>query len=217
MDEAGWVLNANGKREKAGNVLTLKLVAYPQRPGLVTMQPVIKQTFENLGIVVNSVTTDGSSWDELDAIMASKDWDLLEWAQHTLPAGDPQWFIQAFFRTGAANNYASLASTEVDNLIDALAVAAAGADRVAATSAVHAKILEQVPVSILCSPAWHMGLSSRMSAYVPWGSDYYIVHDDTVDLMTQIPNTPSDPVSSTIRPEMLMNLFASVFFLAWNF
>jgi peptide/nickel transport system substrate-binding protein len=217
LDEAGWVLNANGKREKAGNVLTLKLVAYPQRPGLVTMQPVIKQTFENLGIVVTSVTTDGSSWDELDAIMASKDWDLLEWAQHTLPAGDPQWFINAFFRTGAGNNHASLASTEVDNLIDALAVAAAGADRVAATSAVHAKILEQVPVSILCSPAWHIGLRSRMSSYTPWGSDYYIVHDDTVDLMTQIPNSPSDPVSSTIRPEMLMNLIASFVFLAWNF
>jgi peptide/nickel transport system substrate-binding protein len=144
--------------------------------------------------------------------MASGDWDLLEWAQHTLPAGDPQWFINAFFRTGAGSNHAKLASTEVDSLIDALALAAAGTARVAATTAVHAKILEQVPVSILCSPAWHIGLRSRMSAYTPWGSDYYIVHDSLPCL-----EYCSDLASSTIRPEMLMNLIASFVFLAWNF
>merc|ERR1719355_274448 len=34
LDEAGWVKNADGMREKDGAPLTLKIVAYPQRPAL---------------------------------------------------------------------------------------------------------------------------------------------------------------------------------------
>lgn len=176
LDAAGWTKNADGKRMKDGVALTLKLVAYPQRPGLVTMQPAIKAQFEALGIPVTTKITSGSSWDELDGITANKDFDMLFWAQHTLPAGDPQWFINAFFRKGAGNNFAGLASDAIDAKIDALSLAASGADRVAATLDVHNAILEQVPVSMLMTPAWHVGVRGRMSEYVPWGADYYIIH-----------------------------------------
>lgn len=176
LDAAGWAKNAAGKRMKAGVALTLKLVSYPQRPGLVTIQPAVKTMFEALGITVITKITDAASWNELDTITANKDFDMLFWAQHTLPAGDPQWFVNAFFRTGAGNNFAGLASTAVDQKIDALSLAPAGATRVAAALDVHNAILEQVPVSMLMTPAWHIGLRSRMSEYTPWGADYYIVH-----------------------------------------
>merc|ERR1719171_1008282 len=73
LDEAGWVKNAQGKREKDGTPLTIKLVAYPQRPSLVKVQPTIAQTFEALGITVDSVVTSADSWDQLDKIIADKD------------------------------------------------------------------------------------------------------------------------------------------------
>ena len=177
LDQAGWTLS-NGKRTKDGKILSVKLVAYPQRPGLVTMQPVIKTQLEALGITVNSVTTSGSSWDQLDKIIADKDFDLLMWAQNTLPAGDPLWFLNTFFRSDGGSNHAGLSSTSVDSLLDALSVAEKHSVRVAASKAAHDAILAEVPVSNLVTPSWHVGLSDRMSEYEPWGSDYFVIRAD---------------------------------------
>ena len=52
---------------------------------------------------------------------SSGDFDLLLWAVHTLPAGDPGFFLNGFFRTGAGNNYTGFSSPEVDRLLDRLA------------------------------------------------------------------------------------------------
>merc|ERR1719198_2391214 len=142
------------------------------------MLPVIKQALADLGIAVNDVVTSGENWDELDQIMADKDFDLLLWAQNTLPAGDPQWFLNAFFRSDGGNNHAGLSSATIDAKLDDLGHAEAAAQRTAKTAAVHAAILEEVPVSNLVTPEWHVGVSDKLSAYDPWGSDYYVIRAD---------------------------------------
>jgi len=177
LDQAGWLLH-DGIREKDGQQLTLHVVAYPQRPGLAIMHPVVGAALESLGISVNLTLTSGEGWDQLDAIMEVKDFDLLMWAQHTLPAGDPQFFLSHFFRSDSDSNHAGLNSPEVDNLIDALSLADTQTDRVMATTSAHRAIREQVPVSILITPDWHVGVSSRQADYSPWGSDYYIIRAD---------------------------------------
>jgi len=106
------------------------------------------------------------------------DYDLLLWAQHTLPAGDSQFFLNHFFRTDSGGNHAGLASSTVDGLLDELSLAHAGADRETATVAVHDAIRDEVPVSILMTPAWHVGVGPRLYQYEPWGSDYYVIHSD---------------------------------------
>jgi len=196
LDQAGWQKNADGIREKDGNPLTLKVVAYPQRPGLVTIQPVVKKNLEALGVVVNSVVTSPDNWDELDAIMAAKDFDLLMWAQHTLPAGDPQWFLNAFFASDAGNNIAGLNNTEVDKEIDDVSHADA-ATRVSVAAEAHRVIRQQVPVSILITPAWHVGLGSRLTSYEPYGSDYYVIHADFALPPIALPNDVSRGAQSS--------------------
>jgi peptide/nickel transport system substrate-binding protein len=190
LDQAGWVMDGN-LRKKAGVTLTLKLVAYPQRPGLVTMQPVIKRTLEALGITVNDVVTNGANWAELDAIIAAKDFDLLMWAQNTLPAGDPQWFTNNFFHSTSGSNYAGLDSTSVDNLIDALSTAEEPT-RVTVSGNAQKAILDLAPVSILCAPDWHVGVGSRLAHYQPYGADYYIVNP-----YFGIPSPSTTPFSTT--------------------
>ena len=178
LDEAGWKLNAEtGFREKDGQVLTLRAVAYPHRPGLVIMLPVIEESLEALGIDVTSLVT-GDDWDETQAIIDGRTFDILLWAQHTLPAGDPLWFLSAFFRSDGGNNHANLRSDGVDALIDAMSVAENHAERVAATEESHKAILDEVPVSNIVTPYWHVGLSDRMKDYDPWGSDYYVIRPD---------------------------------------
>ena len=56
LDQAGWTLSG-GKRKKDGEELNIRLVAYPHRPGLVIMQPIIADALTNLGINVETILT----------------------------------------------------------------------------------------------------------------------------------------------------------------
>ena len=190
LDKAGWSLDSSGRRKKDGACLTLTVVAYPQRPGLALMLPVVTQQLESLGITVDAVLTDGSSWDQLDQIMADKDYDLLMWAQNTLPAGDPQWFFNAFFHSEGGSNHAGLESAAVDAALEEMGTSAiflpsddAHGHRVEKALAAHNAILDEVPVSNLMTPAWHVGLSARMADYEPWSSDYYVIREDLKPLL----------------------------------
>jgi len=214
LSNAGWVKNANGIREKNGEQLSVGLVAYPQRPGLVVMQPVIHQTLTDLGFAVNSITTSGDSWDQLDEIIAQQNFNLMLWAQHTLPAGDPQWFLNAFFRSDGGNNHAGLNSSAIDGLLDDLAHTDTAMARVTATTAAHEAILAEVPVSNIVTPSWHVGLSSRLSDYEPWGADYYIVRADfAIGALSTITTTSGSDVSSARRGESF-HFFASILMLS---
>lgn len=177
LDEAGWTLNSDGKRTKLDEELSVTLVAYPHRPGLVIMQPVIADSLTALGITVTQIVT-GQDWKETQQIIDDRSFDLLLWAQHTLPAGDPLWFLSTFFRSNGGSNHADLKSDTVDSLLDSLSLAEDHGARVLLSEAVQKAILDEVPVSNLVTPFWHVGLSDRMADYEPWGSDYYVIRSD---------------------------------------
>jgi peptide/nickel transport system substrate-binding protein len=179
LDDAGWVLQ-NGKRVKAGSELTLSLISYPFRPGLGIMAPHIKASLESVGITVNAQDVDLWSSPH-DAILSGKTYDLLMWAQHTLPNGDPQWFLNAFFRGNPmdSRNYAGVNSSAIDTKLDDLAVAEhANNARINAAAAAHSEILAEVAVSNLVTPDWHIGMSERLQDYDPYGADYYVINAD---------------------------------------
>lgn len=173
LDQAGWKLEADGKRRKDGRTLDLVLVAYPQRPDLVTMQPVIRARLAALGLNPQTRVVEQAA-----AVANSRDFDLLLWAQHKAPAGDPGFFLNAFFRTGAGNNYSGYSSPAVDALLDRFATAEAAADRAAVAADVHRAIFQDAPVSFLVTPAWHIAYGPQLAGYEAWGSDYYIVRAD---------------------------------------
>lgn len=176
LDEAGWTLS-NGKRMKDGEELTIRLVAYPHRPGLVIMQPVIAEAIESLGIMVETILT-GDDWSETATIISDRTFDMLMWAQHTLPAGDPAWFLNSFFHSGGGNNHANFASSTVDTLLETLSNAESHAERVFLTDAVQNGIHLEVPVSNLVTPMWHVSVSDNVKDYEPYGSDYYVIRAD---------------------------------------
>jgi hypothetical protein len=62
-------------------------------------------------------------------------------------------------------------------MIDGLSDAAPGEARIKAAADVHKAILDKVPVSILFTPMWHVGLNSKLADYKPYGSDYYVIHE----------------------------------------
>jgi len=213
LDEAGWTLT-NGKRVKDGQELTINLVAYPHRPGLVIMQPVIAEALTALGITVTQTLT-GQDWSETQAIIDARSFDMLMWAQHTLPAGDPLWFLNTFFRSDGGKNYPGLQSSAVDTLLDTLSLREQHTARVAATVAAQTAILDEVPVSNLVTPFWHVGLSDRMRDYQPWGSDYYVIRADLFvsPPLPEVPDTSGGMRADLQWPGMLLCLFLSALML----
>jgi peptide/nickel transport system substrate-binding protein len=173
LDDAGWKRGADGKRSKDGKPLDLMLTAYPQRADLVTMQPVLRAQLSALGIGIQTRVVENAG-----TVGASGDFDLLLWAQHTAPAGDPGFFLNAMFRTGGGNNYAGFTSAEVDALLNKLGETSDPATRAALAGDIQRKVFAAAPVSFLLTPSWHVGVGPRLSAYQPWGSDYYIIRSD---------------------------------------
>ena len=162
-----------GGRAKGGAPLTLTVLAYPQRPDLVTMLPVVKAQLQEIGI-----TAETRVIENVNAVAAAGDFDVLLWAQHTAPSGDPAFFLNGMLRTGAGLNYAGYSSPAYDGLLDALG--REGNPKARAEIALKAQrlLFDDVPVSFLITPEWHVGLSARLADYVPWGSDYHVLRAD---------------------------------------
>ncbi|MEM9106070.1 MAG: ABC transporter substrate-binding protein [Pseudomonadota bacterium] len=173
LDEAGWTLGDDGKRAKDGQPLELVLWAYPQRPDLVTFQPVIRAALADLGITVTTQVTESPS-----EAAGNGDFDLFLWAQHTAPAGDPALFLSLFLETGAANNYSAWSDADYDGVLSQLRAASDPKERVELARKAQELITKGAPVSFLVTPQWHVGLSGRLKSYEPWGSDYYVIRPD---------------------------------------
>ncbi|MEO0382723.1 MAG: ABC transporter substrate-binding protein [Pseudomonadota bacterium] len=173
LDEAGWALGEDGIRRNDDEPLELVLWAYPQRPDLVTFQPVVRAALADLGIVVTTQVTESPS-----QVAGDGDFDLFLWAQHTAPAGDPGLFLSLFFETDAARNYAEWSNADYDALIAELRAEGDPDARVALALRAQELIAEEAPVSFLVTPQWHVGLSERLADYEPWGSDYYVIRPD---------------------------------------
>ena len=173
LDEAGWLLGEDGIRRKDGEPLELALWAYPQRPDLVTFQPVVRAALADLGIVVTTQVTEAAS-----QVAGDGTFDLFLWAQHTAPAGDPGLFLSLFFETDAARNYSGWSNADYDALIADMRAEKDPQARIALAKEAQALISEGAPVSFLVTPEWHVGLSQRLTGYEPGGSDYYIIRPD---------------------------------------
>jgi peptide/nickel transport system substrate-binding protein len=173
LDEAGWIKGEDGVRRKNGQPMQLVLWAYPQRPDLITFQPVIRAALAGLGISVKTQVTESPT-----DIAKNGAFDLFLWAQHTAPAGDPAQFLSLFLETDAANNYARWSNAEYDAVIEKLRAEGDTDVRTELARKAQEIIATEAPVSFLVTPEWHMGVSDRLKNYEPWGSDYYIIRPD---------------------------------------
>ncbi|WP_269932347.1 ABC transporter substrate-binding protein [Aminobacter sp. HY435] len=173
LDEAGWVAGSDGKRARDGQQLKLRILAYPQRPDLVTMLPVVKADLSKLGFEVETGVVENSN-----EVAATGDFDMFLWAQHTAPSGDPAFFLNSMLRSGASLNHARYASPQFDAILDRFAVAGDSEKRAEIALDAQQKLFEDVPVSFLVSPDWYVGTSRRLENYQPWGSDYHVLRAD---------------------------------------
>jgi peptide/nickel transport system substrate-binding protein len=150
----------------------VRILAYPQRPDLVTMLPVVRAHLAGLGFEVDTRVVENVS-----EAAAEGDFDIFLWAQHTAPSGDPAFYFTSMLRSGGAINHSRYADPIRR---DPRPPGRGGGCRKRAELALDAqeRLFETVPVVYLVSPEWHVGLSERLAGYEPWGSDYHVLRAD---------------------------------------
>lgn len=171
LDQAGWVKGDDGIRVKDGTALELRLVTYPMRPDLGVIMQVMVSQLKDLGIKTTTTEVDNIS----DA-MKSGDYDIAMWAQHTAPTGEPNFFLNHFFRDTGSNNLNGYSSTTTNALLDELGAMAPGAERDAKAVEIQSQLRADEAVFMLVDPQWHIAASDRLANYQPWCGDYYVIN-----------------------------------------
>lgn len=172
LNEAGWSPNADGMLEKDGKVLKLRLVTYASRPDLTLLMQIAASQLKDLGIDTTTEIVDN-----IDATAGKGDYDIIFYAQHTAPTGDPAFFLNQFFRPDGGKNFNHYHSSELVNLLDEMGELEQGPERDAVAVKAQSVIYEDLPILYLVDPQWHIAVSEKLKNYQPYGGDYYVVND----------------------------------------
>lgn len=173
LDDAGWLLNNSGIREKDGKELKINLMTYNSRPDLKTIMQVMLAQLKKLGIEASTVIVDN-----IDAEARKAEFDLILYAQHSAPTGDPAYFLNQFFRTAGSKNLMNYSSNNVDELLDKLGKLNFSDESIKVAKEIQAEIYKDLPVLFLVDPEWNVALSERLKNYKPYSGDYYIINSE---------------------------------------
>jgi len=91
LDEAGWTLNADGKREKDGTPLTIKFIFNASTSTHAPAAELVQQSWDELGVTTELFANDAAAWS--DQLYTTYDWDT-GWVQ--LVPGSPN-VLSTFF------------------------------------------------------------------------------------------------------------------------
>lgn len=111
LDEAGWVVGADGIREKDGAKLSFTMINRSSRPERTAIAQAIQAYLKEIGVDVQFENLENAAWLER---WLSKDWDAIigGWI---IPA-DPS--LTALYSCDASNNFTGWCNEELDALME---------------------------------------------------------------------------------------------------
>ncbi len=178
LDEAGWIKGSDGIRVKDNEKLSLTLVTYPSRPDLTIIMQIMVSQLKDLGIETTTQIQDNPN-----GVLKSGEYDLLLYAQHTAPTGEPAFFLNQFFRSNGASNYTKLNDSKIDGLLDELGKEQDKEKRYEYAKEIQGLVHESLPILFLVDPEWNIGVSDKLKDYEPYCGDYYLVNNNLLSSM----------------------------------
>lgn len=114
LNEAGYT-DTDGDKilEKNGKKLSLNIAVFPTRPEIPVIGEAMQAQLKEIGIDANL-----KSYETVNPILKSGDFDLSLYNVNTATTGDPQSFLEIYFRTGGTSNFGKYSNQNVDALID---------------------------------------------------------------------------------------------------
>lgn len=171
MAQGGWNKNAEGIWEKDGQSFEVTMLTFPQRPELSVMAEVIQHELLEKGIkmVIRQV-------ENIDAALANEDWDLSMYSMLTAHTGDPQYFLNIFYRSGSESNVSRYVSSSVDHAIDQLNQTMDPAKRIQLAVQTQDTINQDLPQSFVVHPKTVFAVRNGVKGFIPHPIEYYYIH-----------------------------------------
>ncbi len=172
LKEAGYEKNADGKLEKAGEVLELTLATYQGRPELPLMAQYFQAEAASLGIGVNIVTVENIDtylWEQ------QEEWDLATYSVLTAPRGDGGYFLNVAYLPDGSLNPGQINIPELNEVTEKLNVTADRTERIELQKQAVKIIQKEVPQSFILHPHIIVGVNERVKNWSPGSEEYYLI------------------------------------------
>jgi peptide/nickel transport system substrate-binding protein len=171
MTEAGWEKNALGIWEKEDSLFELKMLTFPQRPELSIMAEIIQHELESEGFKLQIRQVES-----IDDALAQDDWDLSMYSMLTAHTGDPQYFLNIFYRENSSSNMSHYASKPLEALVDQLNQTTDTDKRTQLAIEAQEIIHRDVPQSFIVHPETIFGMKNEVQGFIAHPIEYYYIN-----------------------------------------
>ena len=176
LADAGFAdADGNGYVEKDGQELMLTITY--SNGSFTTMLEAVQDMLKQVGIHIELQIVDSTS-----ELGENGTYDMLCGNTQVLSTGDPQWYLDSFFKTGSSNNVTHYSNAALDEVIGKLAQTFDIAGREELTIEAEKIMLDD------CAAIWLVGennfvvANSKVSNITPYPIDYYFVDNHlTID------------------------------------
>lgn len=169
LEEAGFKdSDGNGYVDKDGKELKLTLTY--QMADYTSMLEAVQAMAKECGINIELKLTDS-----LETVEENKDFDLICTNWQVLSTGDPQWFLDTLYKTGAQNNCISYSNEELDAIIDKLTTAFDQKDRQDLTIEAEKILLDDTASIYLLGENNFVVANDKVKNITPYPIDYYFI------------------------------------------
>lgn len=171
LDEAGWTADADGKRIKNGEQLTIRLMTWGSEKAL---GEAIQNEWSRLGIDVQVQHVDYSV---IEDARKSGDWDAFIEAWGTF--GDAYALLSGQYSASGSANYGGYKDSETIALLDKLGKAAEESSRKELALQINKRVAEQAPVICLYARPQIVAVSKSLQGFTDHFRQYeYLVNAD---------------------------------------
>ncbi|KOP68220.1 ABC transporter substrate-binding protein [Bacillus sp. FJAT-18019] len=172
LENAGYSKGSDGKLQKDGKPLTLKLIAFTGvNPELPLIPQVVQSEAAKAGITIEIVSVEYP-----DVYIADHtDWDISTTSYLTSPRGDGGSFLNSAYVPGGSYNPANIEVKELKPILKELNETGDTEKRNQLTQQAVTMINKAVPHSYIINPNILVGLNNRVTGWKPGPEEFYIL------------------------------------------
>ncbi|MBB6021879.1 peptide/nickel transport system substrate-binding protein [Paenibacillus sp. JGP012] len=178
LESAGYTKGSDGKLQKDGKPLTLKLIAFTGvNPELPLIPQVVQSEAAQAGITIEIISVE---YPEV-YIADHTDWDISTASYLTSPRGDGGSFLNSAYVPGGSYNPANIEVDGLEPILKELNETGDTDQRNELTQEAVKVINKALPHSYIINPNILVGINQRVTGWKPGAEEFYIV-TNTLDV-----------------------------------
>jgi peptide/nickel transport system substrate-binding protein len=172
LERAGYTKGSDGKLQKDGQPLTLKLIAFTGvNPELPLIPQVVQSDASKAGISIEIISVE---YPEV-YIADHQDWDISTASYLTSPRGDGGSFLNSAYVPGGSYNPANIEVKGLEPILKELNETGDTDKRNLLTQQAVTVINKVMPHSYVINPNILVGMNNRVNGWKPGAEEFYIV------------------------------------------